>query len=176
MKISDRNYSKIERLYFFCCLYTAHRDFDLAKKIAKSKPLSWKQAEFLSNFCNQMVSTKKSKPGDFILEDNENSDNAIDKFLALKDCIKLIKMRLGTKGKNELYKSVKHFYRKKIYCYQMDSFYSFLISGLFMYINNLITFQDFLNNYCFEVSLFTGERSPINLKYTIKMSNYILKC
>ena len=58
----------------------------------------------------------------------------------------------------------------------MDSFYTFLINGLFMYANRMVTFQDFLNNYCFEVSLFTGKKSPINLKYVIKMSNYILKC
>ena len=176
MEISNRNYNRIESLYLFCWLYTAYRDFDLAKRIAKNKPLNWKQAESLSDFCNQIVVTKETKPQEFISEENQSSDNAIDKYLVLKDCIEQVKLRLGAKGKNELYKSVKVFYRKKSYCYQMDSFYTFLINGLFMYANKMITFQDFLNNYCFEVSLFTGKKSPINLKYVIKMSNHILKC
>lgn len=176
MNISSRNYNRIERLYLFCWLYVAHRDFDLAKRIAKSKPLSWKEAESLSNFCNQIVIIKKTTAQDFIAEEDENYDNVIDKYSALKDCIEQVKLRLGAKGKNELYKSVKRFYRKKSYCYQMDSFYTFLINGLYAYANGIITFQDFLSNYCFEISLFNGKKSPINLRRTITMSNYILKC
>jgi hypothetical protein len=176
MKISERNYNRIEKLYFFCWLYTAHRDFDLAKKIAKNKPLNWEQAENLSNFCNQIVITKQSTPQDFISDENESSDYAIDRYLDLKDCINQIKCRLGAKTKDKLYKSVKAFYRKKIYCYQMDSYYVYLINGLFMYANNIITYDVFLNNYCFEISLFNGKRRDIDLKYTIKMSNYILTC
>ncbi|MBP6456949.1 MAG: hypothetical protein KA275_09515 [Chitinophagaceae bacterium] len=176
MEISNRNYNRIERLYFFCWLYTAHRDFDLAKRIAKNNPLNWKQAESLSDFCNQIALTNETKPQEFISEENESTDNAIDKYLVLKECIEQVKLRLGAKGKNELYKSVKFFYRKKSYCYQMDSYYTFLINGLFMYVNRMITFQEFLKNYCFEVSLFTGKKTPINLKYVIKMSNHILKC
>lgn len=176
MKISNRNYNRIERLYLFCWLYTSHRDFDLAKRIAKNKPLNWEQAESLSDFCNQIVSTKKTNPQEFISEQNESSDYAIEKYLILKNCIKEIKNILGAKDKNELYKSVKYFYRKKAYCYQMDTFYTYLINGLFMYANRMITFQYFLKNHCFSVSLFDGKRSPINLRHTIKMSNYILKC
>jgi hypothetical protein len=175
MGISNKNYNRIEMLYLFCWLYTAHRDFDLAKRIAKNKPLNWKQAESLSDFCNQIVKTKEVKPKEFISEENESSDNAIDKYLVLKDCIEQIKNRLGAKRKNELYKSVKAFYRKKCYCYQMDSFYTFLINGLFMYANKMISYNEFLNNYCFEVSLFTGKKSPIKLRYVIKMSKYILE-
>ncbi len=176
MKISNRNYNRIEWIYLFCWLYTAHRDFDLAKRIAKHNPLNWKQAESLSDFCNQIIVTNKTNPQEFISEENEVSDNAIDKYLVLKDYIKKVELRLGAKGKNELYKSVKAFYKKKTYCYQMDSFYTILITGFFMYANGMITFQDFLNNYCFEVSLFTGKKSPIKLKYVIKISNHILKC
>jgi hypothetical protein len=176
MKISNRNYNRIERLYLFCWLYTAHRDFDLAKNIVKNKPLDWKQAESLSDFCNQIVKTRETKPQEFIIDKNESSDNVIEEYLILKDCIKQIKIRLGAKGKDELYKSVKAFYRKRSYCYQMDSFYTFLINGLFMYANRMITFQEFLNNYCFEVSLFSGKRSPVKLRKIIKMSNHILEC
>ena len=93
MKISNRNYNRIERLYLFCWLYTAHRDFDLAKRIAKNRPLNWKQAESLSDFCNQIVVTKETKPQEFISEENESSDNAIDKYLVLKDCIEQVKIR-----------------------------------------------------------------------------------
>lgn len=175
MKISYKNFSKIERLYLFCLLYNAHRDFDLAKRVSKNKPLTWKQAESLADFCNQIVITKDTKPQEFISDENEKTNEVIEKYLVLKDCIERVKLKLGAKSKNELYKSVKSFYRKKSYCYQMDSFYIFLINGLFMYANRMITFQDFLNHYCFEVSLFTGKRSPISLKYVIKMSNHILK-
>ena len=70
MEISNRNYNRIESLYLFCWLYTAYRDFDLAKRIAKNKPLNWKQAESLSDFCNQIVVTKETKPQEFISEEN----------------------------------------------------------------------------------------------------------
>jgi hypothetical protein len=176
MEISRKNYYKIEKLYLFCWLYQLHRDFDLAKRVAKNKPLTWQQAESLSNLCNQIVTTKESSPQDFISEQNESSNNAIDKYLILKECLFNIKNKLGAKGKNELYKSVKTFYRKKAYCYQMDSFYCFLIEGFFMYANGMITFKYFLKNYCFEVSLFNGKKKPVNIKYVIKISNYILGC
>lgn len=176
MKISDRNSIKIGKLYLFCILYVAHRDFDLAKKISKGTPLNWSQAESLSNFCNQIISTKSSKPQDFISNENENADKVIDKYLILKNCLTRIKNVLGTSGKNELYRSVKSFYRKKTYCYQMDSFYTFLMTGLFLYVTKMISYSDFLNTYCFEVSLFTGKKSPINLRNAIKISNHILKC
>lgn len=176
MKISRKNYNKIEYLYFFCLLYTSHRDFDLAKKIAKHGPLNWKQAEGLSVFCNQIVLSKKSCPQDFISEENESCDDAIDKYLILKDCIFRIKFRFGAKRKNEIYKSVKLFYKKKMYCYDMDSYFTFLINGLFMYANKFISFEEFSKKYGFEVSLFTGKKTPIKIKSAIKISQYILSC
>lgn len=176
MKISDKNYDKIERLYLFCALYVAHRDFDLAKVIAKHKPLTWEQAESISNLCNQLVKVKEAKPQDFISGQDEMSNKAIDKYLILKDCLSSFKIGLGAKGRDKLYKSVKSFYRKKAYHYQMDTFYTFLIHGLFMYVNEVISFEEFVNTYCFEVSLFDGQKKPINLRYAIKMSNYILEC
>lgn len=174
LKISDKNRHKIEKLYLFCMLYKAHRDFDLSKRVAKNKPLNWKQAESLANFCNQIVVTKHTTPQEFLSDDNTNADKAIDKFLELKTCIKLVKNKLGANGKNELYKSVKAFYREKAYCYQMDSFYTNLIWGAFIYAKDLIPYDVFLKIFCFEVSLFTGEKKPINLRQVIKMSNYIL--
>ena len=174
MKISERNYNKLVWIFHFCNLYQAHRDFDLAKRIAKSNPLNWQQAESLSNLCNQLVVTKESKPQDFISEENQSSNDAIDKYLALKNCIAQVKYGLGAKDKNKLYKSVKAFYRKKMYCYQMDSFFTFLIKGFFMYQNRIISFKEFKDRYCFEVSLFTGKKKPIEIRQVIKISKYIL--
>lgn len=176
MVISNRNYNKLIYLFHFCNLYKAHRDFDLAKKIAKLKPSTWQDAEVLSNFCNQIIVTKESKPQDFIVEQNESSNNAIDKYLLLKKCINDTKSSLGAKNKDKLYKSVKVLYRKKKFCYQMDSYYTWVITGFFMYINDFISFEQFKNYYCFEISLFTGEKKPINIKQIIKITQYILKC
>jgi len=173
--LSKRNIEKIKILHSFCGLYIAHRDFDLAKQIAKNKPLKWKEAESLSNFCNQIVTTKESKPQDFISDEDTNSNKAIIKYLSLKHHIKQTKLLCGVKNTNDLYKSVKKFYRKKMFCYQMDSYFTWLINGLFKYVNGFISFDNFKEKYCFEVSLFTGKTKPINLKQAIKISQYILQ-
>ena len=176
LSLSSRNLEKLKFIFHFCNLYNAHRDFDLAKRIAKNTPMKWEQAESLSNFCNQIVKTKESKPQDFIADDDTNANNAVDKYLALKNCLLQVKNAFGVKKRDKLYKSVKTFYRKKMYCYQMDSFYTYLINGFFMYANSLISFDDFEKYYCFEVSLFTGKKSPIKIKQVIKISQYILNC
>jgi hypothetical protein len=174
LSLSNRNLEKLKLIFHFCNLYNAHRDFDLAKRIANHTAMKWEKAERLSNFCNQIVQTKESKPQDFISNDDTNANNAIDKFLALKSCLSQVKSAYGAKSKDKLYKSVKAFYRKKMYCYQMDSYFTHLINGLFMHVNGLISLDDFKNRYCFELSLFTGKKSPIKIKQAIKISQYIL--
>jgi hypothetical protein len=174
--LSKRNLDKIKVLHIFCDLYIFHRDFDLAKRIAKNNPLNWKQAESLSNFCNQIVTTKESKPQDFISDEDTNSNKVIIKYLSLKHRIKQTKLFFGVKNTNELYKSVKKFYRKKMFCYQMDSYFTWLINGLFKYANDFISFDNFKEKYCFEISLFSGKTKPLNLKQAIRISQYILKC
>ena len=174
--LSKRNFEKLNWIFHFCKLYNAHRDLDLAKRIAKNNPLNWKQAESLSNFCNQIVKTNESKPQDFISDEDTNANNAVDKYLALKSCLAQVKYALGTKNKDKLHKSVKAFYRKKKYCYQMDTFFTYLINGFFLYVNDLISFDTFRKVYCFEVSLFTGKKSPIKIRQVIKISQYILNC
>lgn len=176
MHLSNRNLQKLNYIFHFCNLYIAHRDFDLSKRLAKNKPSTWKQAESLSNFFNQLVVTNETKPQDFISNEEDNSNDAIEKYLILKNCISEVKHSLGVKDKDKLYKSVKAFYRKKIFCYQMDSFFTWLINGFFMYINQHISFDNFKRNYCFEVSLFTGKKKPIEIKQVIKISQYILNC
>lgn len=175
MIISEKNKKKIHKLYYFCWLYTCHRDFDLTRNLAKLEPSSYKEAEKTSALMNQLVVTRKSTPKEFIIENNESADMVIKQYKKLNECLKDISSKFGAKYKNELYKSVKKFYRKKNYSYQMDSYFTFLINGLFFYINNEISF-DFLEEfYCTERCLFTGKEKPINLRKTIKMANYILE-
>lgn len=174
--LSSRNLKRLEYLSHFCNLYLAHKDFDLAKKIAKNNPLKWQQAESLSRLCNEIILTKKSKPQDFISDEDTNANNVVDKHIVLKNCIAQVKKSLGAKNKDKLYKSVKTFYRKKMYCYQMDSFFTWLINGFFLYVNGFISFDTFNSRYCFEVSLFSGQKKPIDLKQVIKISQYILNC
>jgi hypothetical protein len=174
MTLSERTHNKATWLFHFCHLYNAHRDFILAKIIVKSKPLKYEQAESLSNFCNQIVATKKAKPQDFIIDEDDKSNDVISSYVVLKDCLKIIKSSLGTKEKDKLYKAVKVFYRKRMYCYQMDSFFTWLINGFYLYINNFISFEHFKNNYCFEISIFDGKKKPIQLRQVIKISQYIL--
>ena len=61
-----------------------------------------------------------------------------------------------------------------MYCYQMDSNFTFVIYGLYLYVNNIISFDEFKKEYAFEVSLFTGRKSTLKLKSTIKIAQYIL--
>lgn len=173
--LSENNCEKVNLLFHFCNLYIAHRDFDLAKRIAKNSPMKWDKASSLSKFCNQIITTKESSPSDFMSDDNTNANDLIEKYLELKKCIALVKSNLGAKNKDQLYKSVKVFYRKKMYCYQMDTFFTWLISGLFMYINDIISFDYFQKCYCFEVSLFTGKKKEIDIRQSIKISQYIIK-
>lgn len=176
MRISERNYERVSYLFDFCNLYIAHRDFDLAKRISRNKPLNWKQAESLSSFCNQLVLTNETKPQDFISSENESSDSVIDKYVVLKKCLLGLKARLGAKNRDWIYKQVKAFYKKRMFCYQMDTFYTWLIKGFYLYANNLISFERFMKEYCFEISLFTGKKKPVQIRQVVKISQYILKC
>jgi len=58
----------------------------------------------------------------------------------------------------------------------MDSYFTWLINGFFMYQSELISFEEFEKYYCFEVSLFTGKKSQIKIKQVVKISQYILNC
>jgi len=174
--LSAKNCEKVNLLFHFCNLYIAHRDFDLAKRIAKNSPMKWDKASCLSSFCNQIITTKESSPCDFMSDDNTNANDAIGKYLELKKCIAQVKIAFGTKNKDKLYKSVKSFYRKKMYCYQMDTFFTWLVKGLFMYINDFISFDYFKKCYCFEISLITGKKKEIDIRQSIKISQYIIKC
>lgn len=174
MLINKKNKEKIEKLFYFCLLYTSHRDFDLQKRLVKQKPLSYNQAENLSNFFNQLVVTKESLPQDFLIDKEKTINTSIDKYIVLKNILTEVKNKFGAKYKNDLYKSVKKFYRKRMYCYQMDSNFTFVIYGLYLYVNNIISFEEFKKEYTFEISLFTGGKSPLKLKRTIKIAQYIL--
>lgn len=174
MNVNKRNKDRVEKLFYFCLLYISHRDFDLQKRLSKQKPLNYNQAEKLSNFFNELVVTRESSPQDFIANEEDSINNSIDKYIILKNNLKEVKEKFGAKYKNELYKSVKNFYRKRMYCYQMDSFFTFTIYGLYLYINKIITFEEFLEDYGFEISIFTGKKSLLDLKKTIKIAQYIL--
>ena len=45
MKLSQKNIEKIIQIYHFTLIYNAYRDFDLAKKIAKNKTLTWEKTD-----------------------------------------------------------------------------------------------------------------------------------
>jgi hypothetical protein len=171
---NQRNYERIEKLGAFCVLYIAHRDFSLAKTIARNKPLSYEQAEKLSSFTNQLIKRKKSEPADFITEEDKASNDAIQKYLELKDSLESVKKIIGAKGKNKIYKAVKFFYRKRIYCYQMDSYFCDLIEALFWYSNGYIDKDFFINDCCNEVSLFTRKWSKVDTRKAFKIGQYIL--
>ena len=98
---NQRNSERIEKLAIFCFLYIAHRDFTLAKTIARNKPLTYEQAEKLSSFTNQIIKTKESKPADFITEEDKSVNDAIEKYLVLKDSLKRTKQILRTKAKDD---------------------------------------------------------------------------
>lgn len=157
----------------FCNLYVAHRDFILAKIVAKNKPLIYEQAEKMASFFNELVVTKQCNPYDLLHTENDSSNEAIEKYLKLKHCLQDIKTNYGVLYRNKLNKAVKLFYRKKIFCYEMDSYFIWLVNGYFLYVNNLISLEQFKENYYFEVSLFTGKNKPLNLKKVIKIARYI---
>ena len=171
---NQRNYERIEKLGAFCFLYIAHRDFSLAKTIARNKPLTYEQAEKLSSFTNQLIKRKKSEPGDFITEEDKASNDAIEKYLVLKDSLESVKKIIGAKEKNNIYKAVKLFYRKRIYCYQMDSYFCDLINALFWYSNGYIEKDFFINDCCNEVCLFTGKWTKVDTRKAFKIAHYIL--
>lgn len=166
--------TNLHYLVNFCNLYVAHRDFTLAKRIAKNNPLSYEQAEKMASFFNQLVVTKECNPTDLLHTENDATNAAIDKYLILKKCLQDIKTNYGVPYRNKLHKAVKLFYRKHIFCYEMDSYFTFVINGYFLYVNNLISLEKFKENYYFEVSLFTGKKKPLNLKKVIRIARYIL--
>lgn len=174
MNISDKNKEIIKYLNLFCILYISHRDFILYRNVAKHKGLNFESAEVLSSFINQIVTVSKSEPSDFMSTEDERSNDVIDAYTALKECKIYLKDTIGAKAFNDMYKCVKRFYRKKVFCYEMDSNYPNLVHGFKCHIDGVISFNDFYNNYCYEISLFTGKRKPIDLRKAIRISRYIL--
>jgi hypothetical protein len=171
---NQRNSERIEKLAIFCFLYIAHRDFSLAKTIARNKPLAYEQAEKLASFTNQLIKTKESKPADFITEEDKAVNDAIEKYLVLKDSLKRVKEVIGAKEKNNIYKAVKLFYRKRIYGYPMDSYFCNLIDNLFYYSEGYIEKDSFIEYYCNEVCLFTGKWTKVDTRKAFKIAHYIL--
>jgi hypothetical protein len=173
MELSERNIDRIDYLFQFCQLYIVYRDFILHKQVARSKPLTYESAESLSDFLNKIIDFKESKPIDFISDEDTNSNNLIDSHLKLKKRLDLLKAVYGVKYRDSLYKLVKLFYRKKVYMYDLDTYFSMLIEGLWLYSIGAISFLEFKKNYCYEISLFSGKISDINIKKTIKIAQYI---
>lgn len=156
-------------VYIFCELYNLHRDFYLNNKIARNKQISYLQAESLSDFCNQLIKTKKSKPQDFMQTEDESCNEVIEAHKKLKDFLIVIKNVYGAKFRDKIYKAVKLFYRKKYFCYQMDSFFTHLFQGLFLLINNIIGYDYFLHYYFVEYSIFDGTKKQLKLKKAAKV-------
>jgi hypothetical protein len=173
MYLNEKNRNNLQELFIFCHLYNSHRDFILAKNIAKHKTLSWDKAESLSDFCNMIVKTKQSTPIDFIKTEDETGNEVIEKYVILKNNLKFIKDNFGVKTRDEIYKAVKKFFRSKVYCYQMDSYFSFMVFGFYEYQKGTFSFKYFIDNYYFECSLFDGKRKDLELKKVMKMYLYI---
>jgi len=175
MRISKRNKGRIALLNIFCELYEAHKDFILAKRVANSKPTTWNDAEKLSNLANYLLPTKDSKPQDFMIGNEDKNNNAIDNYIKLKEKLNYLKKNFGVKIRNQLYKAVKYFFRKNKYCCYMDSFFIHLIEGLNLYSSSKITFNHFVSNFTFNLSIFifTGKVKKINIKLSIEIAKYI---
>ena len=169
MIINNRNKAHLEDLFLFCHLYNSYRDFELYRRLTKHNTLTYDKAESLATLCNMLVKTKTAKPTDFIKTEDEKGNNAIDKYKLLKNNLNFIKQNFGVKKRNQIHKAVKRFYRKNTFCYQMDSYFTFLIFGFYIYQKGIIDFNYFLNTYYFEVSLFDGTKKPLKIKNVIRI-------
>jgi len=173
INIKQSNLKKIEEIFIFCNLYKLHRDFLLSKNIAKHDILKWTEAEKISNFCNMLIKTKVSTAKDFIKSEDENANIAIENYNKLKDYLLAIKKNHSVKTRDRIYKAVKIFYKKKYFCYQMDSYFINLSFGVHLLINKQIGELYFEKYYWNEISLFTGKTSPLKLKNVIKIYSKI---
>lgn len=169
MQLNNKNKKQLEDIFFFCKLYELHRDFIMYRNISKCGTLSWEQAESIASFCNMLVQTKVATPTEFIKTEDTQSNDVIDRYKKLKDFLLLIKVMYGYKKRDQIYKAVKRFHRKKTYCYQMDNYFTNMIFGFYEYTNGNISMETFLSHYYFEISLFNGVRKTLELKKVIKI-------
>ena len=169
MHLNKRNLDNLLDVFIFCELYVAHRDFVLYKNVAKHNTLNWEQAENVANLCNMLVKTNEAKPTDFIKTDDQNSNDAIDKYQILKFKLDLIKDTYGAKKRDQIYKAVKRFYRKKTFCYPMDNYFNRLGVAFYLYSRGLFNLQYVIDNFYFEISLFDGTKKPLKLKNVIRV-------
>lgn len=176
MKISERNLKKFISIYNFCYLFENYQKFEISKNLAKHGKISYEHAQVFAQLMNNLVPQVKCNPNDWIVEEEELNNNAIDDYLILKESLDNVKKVIGAKQKNILFKAVKYFYRKKTFFFQMDAYYLRIIMAFCDYLNGDISLNSFLKNHYFEISLFNGKKSKIDLRQLIRISNYILDC
>jgi hypothetical protein len=169
MNINKRNLDNLLDIFIFCELYVAHRDFILHRNVAKHDTLNWYKAEKVADLCNMLVKTNKAKPIDFIKTDDQKSNEVIDKYEILKLKLNLIKDNYGAKKRDQIYKAVKSFYRKKVFCYPMDNYFNRLGVAFYLYSRKLFTLEYVIDNFYFEISLFDGTKKPLKLKNVMRV-------
>ena len=154
-------------------LYEKYRNFTLAKRISRFET-TWEQAEKIAELCNTLVKTRVAEPQEFVKNENEKSDDLIDKYLELKKYLDFVKEKFGVPKRNQLHKAVKLFFRKKYFVYEMDAYFLNLAQGIMLLHNGLMTTNIFVNNYWCEYSLFDGSKKPLQLKKVLRIKNKII--
>lgn len=174
MRISERTYEKAKIIYYFVNLYLVYRDFVLAKQISKYETMDIQKAEFMSELINQIFPNAESTASEFIKTEDERSDNVIDAYLSLKETLTSTRKLIGASEKNKIYKAVKQFYRKRHFCYQMDTYFCSVASAFYAYILEIISEEEF-SLYSHKIDLFNAKRIPLDKKEIVRISNKILE-
>lgn len=180
MNINQRNAQRILDVTLFCRLYELNRDFILQRNLIKHDCTNYKDAEKMADFCNTIIKTRTAKPTDFIQTEDEKNNAVIDAHQNLKKGLNDLKQMFGCKKRDEIYKAVKLFYRKKYFCYEMDCYFIMLIRGYIVLVNGFISYDQFMNVFFVEYSLFDGSKKQLKLKRVVqifqKINEVISQC
>jgi hypothetical protein len=166
--MNEKNKNKLLYLNAFCHLYRLHRDFMLAKQIARHN-IRWECAEKIADLCNFITNNLNDvKPQDFMKCEDDRANEAIEAYTKLKHCLNVLKFVKGVKYRDSLYKDVKMIYKSRVLAFALDTWFPFLI-------HDLITFG-VSGAKMTTFDLFTGKQKPIDKKVAFFTANKIISC
>ena len=140
---------------------------------------NWQDAEHLSHWMNVLMPYKECCPTDFIYDEDEVSNTAINNYNEFKHWITIAeKVGINEKTLTAFCKSVDNLqfaFHLKIYGH---IFYPEWLMALFLYLNHAISKTELENTFV-EYSLFSGKPKPANLaafrKTVLDIEKNILK-
>ena len=169
---------RVARLYAVVNAYHHYTVMQLYRKSLQIEN-TWKDAEHMSYWMNVLMPFKESSPTDFLRNKDEDTDEVLDNFEALKKWLKFAEtVGISEQTLIAFCKNVDNLqsvFRLKAFGHM---FYPNWLMSLLLYLNNSISKTELQNSFV-EYSLFSGKHEPTDIaefrKVILEIEDLILQ-